>query len=214
MNELYYAGYRLKEDLGLCKIFDDLQANDDVIIFSHGRNTLIHEMEYIGGAFSSDRKDTGKTHIGFEYHYINFYYKGMIYHVEPSSVDVMVGSDYYYVPYKLIDGWYQNQAGYQAAFKGIESLDGNYQKIKTNKIDRHVSRSIPFYTRKDDFEEILNKKGGFREKDIYSQPHICYGIQREGEVRPSVIRCEKVERDEDGVRKYFDINIKIGEIIN
>lgn len=212
MNELYYAGYRLKEDLGLCKIFDDLQANDDVIIFSHGRNTLIHEMEYIGGAFSSDRKDTGKTHIGFEYHYINFYYKGMIYHVEPSSVDVMVGSDYYYVPYKLVDGWYQNQAGYPAAFKDINSLNGKYEKIKAG-IDKHISRSIPFYIQKKDFEKVLNKKGGFREKDIYSQPHICYRLDKEGEVQPSVIRCEKVERDEDGVRRYFDIDLKKGEII-
>ena len=213
MNELYYAGYKLEKDLGLCKIFDELSNNDDVIIIEHGRDTLIHEMKYTN-TFSSDMIDTGKTHIGFEHSYIHFYYKGMIYHVEPSSPEIMVGSPYYYTPFKLIDGWYENQAGYQAAFKGIESLDGNYQKIKTNKIDRHVSRSIPFYTRKDNFEEILNKKGGFRERDIYSQPHICYGIQREGEVSPSVIRCTKLERDSDGVRKYFDINIKIGEIIN
>lgn len=211
MNELYYCGYRLKEDLGLCKIFDDLQANDDVIIFAHGRNTLIHEEEYTN-SYNCDRKDTGKTHIGFEYHYINFYYKGMIYHVEPSSVDVMVGSDYYYVPYNLVDGWYQNQAGYPAAFKDINSLDGKYEKIKAG-IDKHISRSIPFYIQKKDFEEILNKKGGFREKDIYSQPHICYGLDKEGEVQPSVIRCEKVERDEDGVRRYFDIDLKKGEII-
>ena len=211
MNELYYCGYRLKEDLGLCKIFDDLQANDDVIIFAHGRNTLIHEEEYIN-SYNCDRKDTGKTHIGFEYHYINFYYKGMIYHVEPSSVDVMVGSDYYYVPYNLVDGWYQNQAGYPAAFKDINSLDGKYKKLQS-KIDLHISRSIPFYVQKRDFEAILNKKGGFREKDIYAQPHICYGLDKEGEVQPSVIRCEKLERDEDGVRRYFDIDLKRGEII-
>lgn len=212
MEELYYAGYKLETDLGLCKIFDELSNNDDVIIIAHGRDTLIHEMRYTN-KFSSDMEDTGKTHIGFKYRYIHFYYKGMIYHVEPSSPELMVGSLYYYTPYKLIDGWYQNQAGYQTAFKGIKSLDGDYQKIKTNKIDKDISRSIPFYVKKNDFEEILNKKGGFREKDIYSQPHICYGVQKKGEVRPSVIRCTKLERDSDGVRKYFDIDIKIGEII-
>ena len=211
MNELYYAGYRLNQDLGLCKIFDDLEANDDVIIISHGRNVLIHEMEYTD-SLSCDRVDTGKTHIGFEYSYIHFYYKGMVYHVEPSSVELMVGSPYAYVPYRLVEGWYENQAGYPAGYSDLNSLDGKYDKIKSN-IDKHISRAIPFYVQKRDFEEVLNKKGGFREKDIYAQPHICYGLDKEGEVQPSVIRCEKLERDEDGVRRYFDIDLKKGEII-
>ena len=213
MKELYYAGYRLNQDLGLCEIFDELSNNDDVIIIAHGRDTLIHEMKYTN-TFSSDMIDTGKTHIGFDYSYIIFYYKGMVYHVEPSSIDVMVGASYYYTPYKLIDGWYQNQVGYPAAFRGIESLDGNYERIRGQKDDTSICRSIPFYARKDNFESILNKVGGFREKDIYSQPHICYGVKKEGEVSPSVIRCTKLERDSDGVRKYFDLDIKKGQIIN
>ena len=213
MKELFLAGYTLQVDLGLCKILDDLLANDEVIVFAHGRDTLIHEMKYTNN-FSSDRVDTGKTHIGFEYRYVNFYYRGTIYHVEPSTVDTMVGTTYYYVPYKLIDGWYQNQIGYPTAFEGIESLNEKYEKIKDYKIDTHVSRAIPFYTQKKVFEEILNNKGGFREKDIYSQPHICYGLQKEGEVCPSVIRCSKLERDSDGVRKSFDLDINKWEITN
>jgi len=46
--ELYYGGIDLEKDLIMCKIYNALEANNNVIILRHGRDTLIHEMKASG----------------------------------------------------------------------------------------------------------------------------------------------------------------------
>lgn len=208
--ERYYGGIRLEEDLGLCAIYDDLASNDDVIIINHGRNVLVHEMKYVDSL--GTREDTGKTHIGFDFSYITFYYNGKIYNVEPSTyypfTDDNNPGQYNYVAYDIIDdGWTKTQGSYAEAYHGLESLNKPYQKIRDY---GNPKKTIPFYKSKSDFEKILKEQGGFREKDIYSKPHVCYDVQDDADHR--IVRCARTER-EGGIRYYFDIDLKEKKIV-
>lgn len=211
MKELYYAGISLEKDLQMCKFFDELAKNDDVIILKHGRDCLIHECKYKNN-YSTDREDTGRIHTGFESHYITFYYKGRIYNLEPSShypfTDENDPGEFNVVPYELIDGWSKKQIGYCTAFESIKDLSKFDPLRKGDVVYEHT---IPFYVNKQDFLNIYYKKAGNREKEVYEAPHICYLVEDTKEHK--VVRCAKLDRDEYGVRKYFDIDITRGEII-
>ena len=209
MKERYYVGIRLKEDLGLCEIYDDLERNDDIIIIDSGRNVLVHEMKYVD--YNGNREDTGKTHIGFDFNYITFYYSGKIYTIEPSTyfpfTDENHPGQYNYVVYDIVDnGWTKKQGSYAEAYEGVEKLKKEYKKVR----GEVPSHSIPFYVSKSQFETILKKQGVFREKDIYSKPHICYMVQEDRDHK--IVRCARTERV-DGVRYYFDIDVTEEKIV-
>lgn len=84
MKKRYYAGIRLQEDFDMCKVYDELDAIKNVKIIKHGRDAKVIEMKY-DNAFSSNRIATGKTHIGFDYNFIIFNYKGLEFHINPST---------------------------------------------------------------------------------------------------------------------------------
>lgn len=130
-NTLYYAGLGLKKDLEFCKIFDELKVNKDVKIIRHDRYHLIKEMEYVD-SFSLDRIETGKTHIGFEFHFIVFYYKGYVFDVEPASfypfADENDPGKFNFVCYKKVSKDYEKvtkfqQASYKEKFESIKDID-------------------------------------------------------------------------------------------
>ena len=211
MKELYYVGLTLEKDLKMCEFFDMLSKNDDVIILNHGRNCKIHECKYKNN-YSTDREDTGRTHIGFEFHYITFYYKGRIYNLEPASyypfTDENDPGKFNVVPYELIDGWYKKQMGYSTPFESIKDLT-KFDPLRVR--DVVYQHSIPFTVNRQDFLNIYYKKAGNREKGIYESPHVCYLVPDEKEHK--IVRCAKLDREPDGVRKYFDIDMLQGEII-
>lgn len=205
----YYAGLELEKDLGLCQIYDDLEKNPDVIIIRSGRDALIHEMRYVNN-YNSDREDTGNTHTGFDFHFIVFYYNGKIYDVEPASFYPFTDENdpgmYNYIEYDITDGWYKTQGSYKMAYNGIKSLGQPHARVRS--VPTH---SIPFYAQKKDFEKILAEQGGYREKDIYEQDHVCYDIMNTKDHR--VIRCACAKRDGDGVRRSFDIDLMQKKIV-
>lgn len=210
---LYYAGRDLAKDLQMCEFYDALEANNDVIILHHGRNAWVHEMEYIHPQVNAERRDTGKTHLGFGFHFITFYYDGRVWNVEPSPhypfTDENYPKPFCVCPFKLIDGWYERQEGY---YMGYESLkDCRYENISSLK-ETMPKRPIPYFIVKEDYDKLLSELGGYREKAIYEAPHICFSAERTDEHH--IVRCAKLDREPDGTRLYFDIDMKTKRITN
>lgn len=130
MNKLYYAGIILEEDLGLCEIFDELEQNPLVNIYHHGRDKEIVEMKYVNN-YNSDREETGKTHVGFEFHFICFEYKGVRFHIEPASFypfrDENDPGLYNFIAYVKVGKPYEReqwqQASYSEEYHSITDID-------------------------------------------------------------------------------------------
>lgn len=207
MKEKFYVGIQLNKDLGMCEIFDELEKNDNVIILKHGRDTLVHEMKFINN-HSNERQDTGKVHIGFDFHYIVFYYKGRIWCIEPSShypfTDENDPGLFNACPYKIIDdGWNYQQEGYNMEYKNINSLNQPFDELSIK--DVVYPRDATLFASKEKYLQIYNKEKGPREEEIYNAPHICYCIQKNKEHH--VIKCSKTKRDSDGIRRSFEIDL-------
>lgn len=121
MEKRYYAGLALQKDLDMCKVYDDLASNPAVTILRHGRNVEVVEMKYTN-TFSSDREDTGKRHVGFDFHYIVIEYRGLEFHIEPASyypfTDENDPGQINFIVYK--DG---KQSSYSEAYESIADID-------------------------------------------------------------------------------------------
>ena len=212
--ELYYGGIDLEKDLIMCKIYNALEANNEVIILRHGRDTLIHEMK-AAGKWGENREDTGRIHLGFSFHFITIFYRGTIFSIEPSSYYPFTDENnpgmINFVAYKT-DGWNRTQESYSIEYQGIQSLDEYLDNNLSKNIKGVPTNSVPFYKQKRDFEKILEKEGGFREKAIYNSAHICYDVMDTKDHK--VVRCARAERDEDGIRESFDIDLKTETITN
>lgn len=215
MEERFYAGLELEKDLKMCAVFDELQNNNDVIILDHGRNVLVNEMKYVNN-YSLDREKTGKTHVGFDFHFITFYYKGRVWTVEPSTYYPFTDDNnpglINAIPYELIDGWRKKQIGYSQKFESVKDCDNISYHITQKDYKEVYAHNIPFSEDKTNFENILKKSAGFRERSIYEAPHICYFITKTKDRK--VIRCSKLNREDDGVRLSFDVDIVNQTITN
>lgn len=207
MKKLYYAGIQLEKDLEFCKIFDELEKHDDVILLQHGRDCEIIEQRYIH-AFNRERENTGKIHIGFDYFYINFYFQGYVWNLEPAPyypfTDKSHPAPFCAIPYLVIDDNRLQQCGYAQPYNGVESL----RCCAREGLKGTYSRANTFY--KKEFLRIYEAQAGEREKSIYQTPHLLHDVKC-GEGR-QVVRCVAIERNADGVRPHFDIDIKSGTI--
>lgn len=147
--KLYYAGLNLEEDLAMCQVFDELEANPDVKILSHGRKNEIIECKYDKWG---ELKKLGTSHLGFEFHYINIQYRGFVFNIEPASyypfTDVNLPGPINFVPYLIRDEHHIAQCGYAFKYDNIESIN---EWIRTA-----VPR--PFYERGKVFEERVDYK--------------------------------------------------------
>lgn len=207
MKKLFYAGLALEEDLKMCEIFDTLEQNDEVIILKHGRNVEVVEMRYIK-PFSSDREETGKKHIGFEYHYIIIYYNGYIWDIEPAAYYPFTDDNnpgaICAMPYIFTGDNTMQQCGYKIAFESMDDL--------TTPPARPLKGTFshPIIWNRNEFIKIYQAQAGNREKAIFNAPHILIELQQDDNAH--IIRCAKVEREIDGQRLYFDIELKRGII--
>lgn len=122
--KLYYAGLSLEEDLAMCQVFDELEANPDVKILSHGRKNEIIECEYDRWG---ELKETGVKHLGFEYHYINIQYRGFVFSIEPAAYYPFTDENYpgpiNFVPYLIRDEHHIAQCGYAYRYDSIEDIN-------------------------------------------------------------------------------------------
>ena len=147
--KLYYAGLKLEEDLAMCKVFDELEANPDVKILSHGRKNEIIEC---GRDRWGELKETGAKHLGFEYHYINIQYRGFVFSIEPATYYPFTDENHpgpiNFVPYLIRDENHIAQCGYAFRYDNIESIN---EWIRTA-----VPR--PFYEKGRIFEKRVDYK--------------------------------------------------------
>lgn len=147
--KLYYAGLSLEEDLAMCKVFDELEANPDVKILSHGRKNEIIECEYDRWG---ELKPTGDTHLGFEFHYINIQYRGFVFSIEPSAyfpfTDENHPGEINFVPYLIKDEHHIAQCGYAFRYDNIKSIN---EWIRT-------AVPKPFYEHGKVFERMVDYK--------------------------------------------------------
>lgn len=122
--KLYYAGLSLEEDLAMCQVFDELEANPDVTILSHGRKNEIIECEYNRWG---ELKELGTSHLGFEYHYINIQYRGFVFSIEPATYYPFTDENHpgpiNFVPYLIRDKNHIAQCGYAFRYDNIESIN-------------------------------------------------------------------------------------------
>ena len=147
--KLYYAGLKLEEDLAMCQVFNELKANPDVKILSHGRKNEIIECEY--DRWGELRK-TGAKHLGFEFHYINIQYRGFVFSIEPATyypfTDVNHPGSINFVPYLIRNEHHIAQCGYAFAYESIESIN---EWVRT-------ANPRPFYEKGHVFEKRVDYK--------------------------------------------------------
>ena len=147
--KLYYAGLKLEEDLAMCQVFNELKANPDVKILSHGRKNEIIECEY--DRWGELRK-TGAKHLGFEFHYINIQYRGFVFSIEPATyypfTDANHPGSINFVPYLIRNEHHIAQCGYAFAYESIESIN---EWVRT-------ANPRPFYEKGHVFEKRVDYK--------------------------------------------------------
>jgi hypothetical protein len=220
MNEnkkLYLAGISLEKDLEFCEILKEIENTKGVYILSKPEECTVIEMKY-KNAFSSEREPTGKEHIGYEYHYITFLYKGLVFSLNPSSyypfTDENDPGRWNFVVYLLTTPTTKQQTTYSIAYENFKSID-NYINNKNFKVlkgtnNQYITLGVTSNT-ETQIKNIVNKKGGYREKEIYNNG--CFF--EKGETWNSehkVINVLNVYPDADGYRGGFAVDIVTGDI--
>lgn len=145
MEKRYYAGIRLQEDLAMCRIYDELEKDSRFEITASGKNVEVVEMEYIS---AHERKETGKTHIGFDFNYINVKYKEFILNIETASfypfIDDNNPAQINATPFLIIGKNKRIQTGYRfpamSANEIVEYVEKHYDSFKRPLKDVYVQR--------------------------------------------------------------------------
>ena len=218
MKKLYYAGLALEKDLEFCNILKEVENTRGVFILNKPEEHKVIEMEYIN-AFSSERKETGKTHIGYDYHYITFLYNGLVFSINAATyypfTDVNDPGRWNFVVYQLVTPGTKQQATYSIKYDNFTSIKKFIDTHKTIKpirgcnkqnIDIHIHYSI-----ERQIKEIVNRRGGNREKEIYNNG--CF-FDRSGtwNNEHKVINVLSITPESDGYFPGFAVDIVTGDI--
>ena len=215
--KLYLAGISLAKDLEFCKILEEIENTKGVYILSKPEEHTVIEMKYIN-AFSNKREETGKTHIGYDYHYITFLYNGLVFSINPASyypfTDENNPGQWNFVTYLLTTPGTKQQASYSIKYENIKSIDNYIKKASfktlkgTNK--QNINIHIHYGVEKQ-IKEIVNRCGGYREKEIYNNG--CFFDKSETwNNEHKVINVLSILPDEDGYRAGFAVDLVTGDI--
>lgn len=137
MEKRFYAGTALEKDLEMCKLYDELERDDRFEIVGSGRNVEVVEMRYKNN-YNAEREETGKTHIGFNFYYINVKYKEFVLNIEPASyypfTDENNPATINAVPFVIIGENKRIQSGYSFPARSVEEIiknvERNYEAFK------------------------------------------------------------------------------------
>ena len=218
MKKLYYAGIALNKDLEFCEIVKEIEKTPGVYILSLPEPHKIIEMEYIS-PYSSERKETGKTHTGYDYHYITFLYKGLIFTINAAQyypfTDINDPGRWNFVVYQLTTPGTKQQTSYSIKYDDFSSIEkfisthGNIKPLRgTNKknIDIYIHYGI-----EKQIKEIVTRHGGNREKEIYNNG--CFFDRSETwNNEHKVINVLSIYPDADGYRSGFAVDLVTGDI--
>lgn len=208
MKELYYAGLDLCKDVVFCDHMREIRNSPHALIINEAEQCLVHEMEYVNG--TSERIDTGRTHIGYYYHYVTFLYRGNLYHMEASPqypfTDVNYPGGFNFVPYRIVSASVRQQMDYNVAYRGLASIDE--YKMPLRPVDHTVYMPGIYRQNENMVAGILRKQGGYRENAIWQDGKGCILLKSETwNPEHKVLRAVSLATDADGHRDSFEVDI-------
>lgn len=218
MKKLYYAGLALEKDLEFCEIVKEIKNKQGVYILSEPEQFEVIEMRY-KSAFNSEREETEKKHIGYNYHYITFLYNGIIFTVDGSTyypfTDTNHPGKWNFRIYKLITPATKTQCTYNIKYEDFNSIKKYIDIHKTvtplkgcntQNIDLYIHSGV-----EKQVKQIVKTCGGYREKEIYNNG--CFFDRSETwNNEHKVINVLSIFPDADGYRSGFAVDIAINSI--
>ncbi len=222
MKELFYQGMRLEEDFEMIKYLQEVQKNPEALVLEVPEEHLIHEMEYVNN-YNHDRRDTGRTHIGYDYHYFTFFYKGFVIYVSSGMfypfTDENYPGRYNFVLYARVDLCHKRQLTYNIAYEGLHSVDawlggkrrrGDFiRKIDRKDLPNQCVHIGVCSEMQRNIKSIVEKYGGYREKNVFKQsPFLLRTGTWSNEHR--VVHVVSSVAEPDGHRDSFDCDVVTG----
>lgn len=220
MKERYYSDLALAKDLQFCKYMEELRSNPEVVIIHEAEKFLVHEMETDPRhGYSRPRIDTGKTHIGYDLHFVFFYYRGKIWYMQPGEhypfTDGNHPGEFNFIPYVRSGKTFSIQADYYNAYTGIASLD-EYKPHGHNGLfgikgtpARQIDWRLPYNT-ESLIDTAVHVRGGYRERSIWEDPVVVRAETWNNEHK--VVNVYAAKLDEDGHRDSFAVDLVTGSI--
>ena len=218
MKKLYYAGLALQKDLEFCEIVKEIEGAPGVYVLNKPEQYEVIEMKYKNN-FTSERIETGLTHIGYDYHFITFLYQGIVFTVDAASYYPFTDSNdpgqWNFRARQLTSPATSTQATYNIKYEDFNSIEKFTQTHKTIKplkgcnkqnIDIHIHYGV-----ERQIKEIVTRHGGNREKEIYKNG--CF-FERGGtwNNEHKVINVLNIYPGPDGYRDGFAVDLITGDI--
>ena len=116
MKKLYYAGYTLEKEKSFCELVEAIKQNESIKIKDIASLVEVIEMEYIS-PFNGDRKETGSTHIGYDFQYLTIEYKNNYYYIQHERF-----ANFEVTGYMKVSPTTKQQATYSTPFKDYNEL--------------------------------------------------------------------------------------------
>lgn len=220
MKERFYSNLSLEKDLRFCKYIEELRNHPGVVIISLAEECLVHEMKTDPRyGFSRPMIDTGKTHVGYDMHYVFFYYRGKFWYMQPGEYYPFTNDnfpgEFNFIPYIRSGKTFGIQADYYNAYEGIASLD-MYKPHGHNGLfgikgasARQIDWRLP-----NDTESLIDTavyvRGGYREREIWNDPIVVRAETWNNEHK--VVNVYAAKLDEDGHRDSFAVDLVTGSI--
>ena len=183
MEKRYYAGFRLAKDFDFIELVKEIKNNPEMKIKSIPNLFEIVEMEYIS-QWNSERKETGKTHTGYDFTYITIEYKGNYYYIQYQDL----GGLFEVTGYKKVSPLKKQQATYSMTFENyIDLLDIINKQPLYNRTLSKTHEQLLYLLEWSD----MKQKAGNREKEIMNNLKDIYYTQHDAS--GNVIHLEAID---------------------
>ena len=183
MEKRYYAGYRLAKDLDFVQLVKEIKNNPEMKIKNIPELFEIVEMEYIS-QWNSERKETGKTHTGYDFTYITIEYKNNYYYIQYQDL----GGLFEVTGYKKVSPLKKQQVTYSMTFQNYDDLMDIIKKqpLYTRPLSKTHEQQIYLLEWSD-----MKQKAGNREKEIMNNLKDIYYTQHDSS--GNVIHLEAID---------------------
>lgn len=221
MKERFYAGLALEKDLQFCAYMEELRKDPRVFIINEGERVLVHEMEYTTGHLGKPKQiDTGRTHEGYDGHYVSFLFGNFVIYMQASDYYPFTDDNYpgafNFIPYTIISPGLKMQRDYYLAYAGISSIETYVEQKTPPRLRLPGLRSIDFGVRETyerTIADVVKNLGGHREKTIWGDGRTCVILRGETWNREhQVMRVISRYHDADGHRDTFEVDLVCGKI--
>ena len=194
MQNLYLAGIQLEKRKEFNSIVADLETRNDVYIVALPEKHNIIEMEYTGK--NHERVETGNTLEGYDFCYVTFLYGGKLITVQPSNyypfTDINNPAKWNYIVYDVVGLNQKAQRTYDIKYDGVDSINVNIKEIHTDR-KQYIDISNNNYMKV--IKEVVNKYGGYREKEVIKSAIIEKGDTWNDDHKVVNVLCTNIESD-------------------